>query len=454
MSAAKPDRTAEDGPIPHRSGVAPAAAADTARAWLIAGAAFAASFVTFGVIYSFGVFLRPITTAFHADAAAGSAFFSITAVVYYGLGAVAGRLADRCEPRIIIMAGAVILGLGLCLTAMAGHIWSAYLSYGLGVGVGGACCYVPTLSLVGGWFVRHRNAALGIAASGTGGGTMAVPPLAALLIRDYGWRRGGRTAGGAPVAHAHIRSGVPLLGCGDGGAVRAVRVSSGICPRPWRRRGRRRRPPLADRRDQHPRPPPAGPARQPARGAAVVQGDGPDDGAELCDLAVLVFLCLAGGVCGGPRDRLWQPHRGNAGGADRIFRDRGSRNDARRVLHRHRPCRADRAAPGRARGGSRRHPPRRRPVCAGGGSAWLSRRRSVARAGRAQGGRMSRPRRSAMTAPASGPISERRPRRSGQGELSRSLPSRAMCVTGSTWPCRCTAPDFRRRFCLRQAAMA
>jgi MFS family permease len=205
MSAAEPDRTAEDGPIPHRPGVASAAAADTARAWLIAGAAFAASFVTFGVIYSFGVFLRPIATAFHADAAAGSAFFSITAVVYYGLGAVAGRLADRCEPRILIMAGAVILGLGLCLTAMAGHIWFAYLSYGLGVGVGGACCYVPTLSLVGGWFVRHRNAALGIAASGTGGGTMAVPPLAALLIRHYGWRPAEVVLG--------LAATVVLLGC-------------------------------------------------------------------------------------------------------------------------------------------------------------------------------------------------------------------------------------------------
>src|SRR5579883_1021024 len=188
MSAAEPDRTAEDGPIPHRP-----------------GAAFAASFVTFGVIYSFGVFLRPIATAFHADAAAGSAFFSITAVVYYGLGAVAGRLADRCEPRILIMAGAVILGLGLCLTAMAGHIWFAYLSYGLGVGVGGACCYVPTLSLVGGWFVRHRNAALGIAASGTGGGTMAVPPLAALLIRHYGWRPAEVVLG--------LAATVVLLGC-------------------------------------------------------------------------------------------------------------------------------------------------------------------------------------------------------------------------------------------------
>ncbi len=179
------DRAVESGATLRGPNVA---AADSARAWLIVGSAFVASFVAFGVIYSFGVFLRPIATAFHADAAAGSVFFSGTAVVYYGLGAFAGRLADRVGPRLVVAAGAVILGLGLCLTATAYHLWLAYLTYGLGVGIGGACCYVPTLSLVGGWFVRHRNTALGIAAAGTGGGTMAVPPLAALLIQHYGWR--------------------------------------------------------------------------------------------------------------------------------------------------------------------------------------------------------------------------------------------------------------------------
>lgn len=86
------------------------------------------------------------------------------------------------EPRIIVAAGAFILGSGLCLTALADYIWFCYLAYGIGVGVGGACCYLPTLAIIGGWFVRHRNTALGIAAAGTGCGTMVLPPLAAALI--------------------------------------------------------------------------------------------------------------------------------------------------------------------------------------------------------------------------------------------------------------------------------
>lgn len=164
------------------------AAVDTSRAWLVVAAAFLSSFVVFGVVYSFGVFLQPIATEFHADPTATSAFFSITSVIYYALGAFAGRAADRFGPRAIVGAGAAILGLGLGLTALADQIWVGYLTYGLGVGIGGACCYVPPLASVGGWFVKRRNTALGVAAAGTGAGTMAVPPIAAALIHHFGWR--------------------------------------------------------------------------------------------------------------------------------------------------------------------------------------------------------------------------------------------------------------------------
>ena len=168
-------------------------------------AAFLASFVVFGVIYSFGVFLKPMAAEFNTSATAASAFFSITAAVYYSLGALTGRIADRFEPRIIVAVGALILGSGLCVTALADHIWFCYLAYGIGVGVGGACCYLPTLAIIGGWFVRHRNTALGIAAAGTGCGTMVLPPIAAALIQYYGWRWTNIIFG--------LAAGIVLLGC-------------------------------------------------------------------------------------------------------------------------------------------------------------------------------------------------------------------------------------------------
>ena len=111
----------------HKGREAIAAKTDSARAWLIVAAAFLASFVVFGVIYSFGVFLKPMAAEFDANAVGASAFFSITAAVFYASGAVTGRLADRYEPRRIVAIGALALGSGLCLTALADNVWLCYL---------------------------------------------------------------------------------------------------------------------------------------------------------------------------------------------------------------------------------------------------------------------------------------------------------------------------------------
>jgi MFS family permease len=50
------------------------------------------------------------------------------------------------------------------------------------------CAYVPAVGAVQRWFVRRRGFASGIAVSGIGVGTLAMPPLASLLIDHLGWR--------------------------------------------------------------------------------------------------------------------------------------------------------------------------------------------------------------------------------------------------------------------------
>jgi MFS family permease len=109
-------------------------------------------------------------------------------MLFYSFGSVAGRLSDGFGARRVISAGAVIMGTGLALTAVTAQMWAGYFTYGVGVGIGAACAYIPTLALVGGWFIRHRTTALGLAATGTGFGTLLMPPVAAVLIQALGWR--------------------------------------------------------------------------------------------------------------------------------------------------------------------------------------------------------------------------------------------------------------------------
>lgn len=151
-------------------------------------AAFVVGFVVFGTIYSFGVFLEAIASDFQASRVATSALFSITSLIFYLGGSVTGHLSDRFGPRPMVAAGAAMMGAGLIFMAFIDRLWVGYIVYGVGVGVGTACAYIPALAIVGGWFVKRRNSALGVAAAGTGCGMLIVPPFAAALIDCCGWR--------------------------------------------------------------------------------------------------------------------------------------------------------------------------------------------------------------------------------------------------------------------------
>src|ERR1700676_4607172 len=161
---------------------------DSPRAWRMVAAAFVAMCAVYGVAYSFGAFFKPMAVEFGAHRSATSAVFSITVLVWCVLGPLTGHLSDRFGPRIVVATGAVGMGVGLALTSMINRLWLGYLSYGLGVGVGVACAYVPMVAVVGGWFLRRRNTALGIAVAGIGFGTVCGAPIPAALIAPLGWR--------------------------------------------------------------------------------------------------------------------------------------------------------------------------------------------------------------------------------------------------------------------------
>jgi MFS family permease len=161
---------------------------DSPRAWRMVAAAFVAMAATYAIAYSFGAFFNPMAAEFGADRSATSALFSITVLVWCILGPLTGHLSDRFGPRIVVAAGAIGMGAGLALTSTIHHLWLGYLTYGLGVGVGVACAYVPMVAVVGGWFLRRRNTALGIAVAGIGFGTIFGAPIAASLIAHLGWR--------------------------------------------------------------------------------------------------------------------------------------------------------------------------------------------------------------------------------------------------------------------------
>jgi len=148
--------------------------------------AFAVTFVGFGSAYTFSAFVGSLQRDFAASRGSVSLVFSLAGFLYFALGMVSGPLADRFGSRLLAVIGMILTGLGLAAAGSARSLAEVYAAYGLGVGLGVGCSYVPVVGAVQRWFVRRRGFASGLAVSGIGVGTLVMPPLAALLIGALG----------------------------------------------------------------------------------------------------------------------------------------------------------------------------------------------------------------------------------------------------------------------------
>lgn len=166
----------------------PRGGVDSPRAWSIAFAGLLANAACWGTIFSFAAFLDSMKDEFHTSLGATALIFALPTFLSFGLGIVAGPVADRYGPRRVVACGAVLMGSGLLITSRAPNLPVAVAAYGLGVGLGVACYLVPVTACIGGWFVRHRAIALGLSSSGIGFGTVLLVPIVERMIDNFGWR--------------------------------------------------------------------------------------------------------------------------------------------------------------------------------------------------------------------------------------------------------------------------
>jgi MFS family permease len=156
--------------------------------WFVVAAGFAVTCVGFGCVYSFSAFIESLQRDFGAARGSVSLVFSLAGFLYFALGSVSGPLADRFGSRRLAVIGMILIAAGLALASLAQSLPTVYAAYGLGVGLGVGCSYVPAMGAVQRWFVKRRGFASGLASSGIGVGALVGPPLASHLIGLYGWR--------------------------------------------------------------------------------------------------------------------------------------------------------------------------------------------------------------------------------------------------------------------------
>jgi MFS family permease len=156
--------------------------------WVIVAAGAFMGCVAIGSIFSLPVFLQPmsVATGWSRTAISLAMTFNFVTMGIASFGW--GMMMDRFGPRIVLLAGSSVLGLGLMLASRASTVEEFQFLYGVLVGVGGGAIFAPLMATVTGWFVRHRSLAVSLVSAGMGVAPMTVAPIAAILVSTYDWR--------------------------------------------------------------------------------------------------------------------------------------------------------------------------------------------------------------------------------------------------------------------------
>jgi MFS family permease len=144
--------------------------------------------IAIGAMFSLAVFLQPITESTGWSHTAVSSAMTLNFLAMGAAGFGWGALSDRIGPRPVVLAGAVLLGLGLFLASRAQSALGFQLSFGLLVGIAVGSFFSPMIAAVMGWISSHRGLAVSLVSVGVGVAPMTMSPFAAWLVTQMDWR--------------------------------------------------------------------------------------------------------------------------------------------------------------------------------------------------------------------------------------------------------------------------
>jgi MFS family permease len=163
--------------------------------WVIVAAGALMTCVAMGTMFSLAVFLDPLSTATGWSRAGISSAMTLNFLTM-GIGGFAwGAASDRFGTRVVVISGALLLGLGLTLASRATSLVAFQLIYGILVGLSASAFFAPMIAATTGWFEQNRSLAVSLVSAGMGVAPMTISPFARWLISTYDWRTAMLTIG-------------------------------------------------------------------------------------------------------------------------------------------------------------------------------------------------------------------------------------------------------------------
>jgi MFS family permease len=158
--------------------------------WWVALAFMVMAFVSSGIRFAVGPFLKPMVADLGLDRASFSLVVAFGLLLFGVMQPLVGRWVDRVGARPMLVAGTLVLGASLVATGLATRLWHLYLFYGVGAAVGlAATGQVVGSAVVARWFTRRRGTALSLIGSASMAGITLMVPVAMWGVLTVGWRQ-------------------------------------------------------------------------------------------------------------------------------------------------------------------------------------------------------------------------------------------------------------------------
>ena len=149
--------------------------------WVILAAAVVSMIAVANFQYGWTLFVAPLQKALKAEQALIQVTFTVFVLLETWLVPFEGWLVDKFGPRILVMLGGALAGLGWVLSARATTLTELYLAYAV-AGIGAGIVYGTAIGSALKWFPDHRGFAAGLTAAGFGAGSaLTVAPIANMI---------------------------------------------------------------------------------------------------------------------------------------------------------------------------------------------------------------------------------------------------------------------------------
>jgi MFS transporter, OFA family, oxalate/formate antiporter len=155
--------------------------------WVIVAACALMMAITYGLMYSYGIFFKPLADYFNWDRATVSLIYSASLIIRGAIAIGVGWLADRYGAIKLSVFCGFMIGSGLVLSSQVHTLWQFFLTYAVIEATGLSGAFGIGTTMISRWFTKNRGLPLGIISAGSGLGTLFIVPGVERIVSTYGW---------------------------------------------------------------------------------------------------------------------------------------------------------------------------------------------------------------------------------------------------------------------------